>query len=78
MERSCDRSSDVLRNISSLAMVEVRIRSEKLYSDDLNEEFSHKFGLSSSNVRNLKEALYDMERKGEYVSFIINTVVSIL
>ena len=74
MERSCERRSDILLgNISYPAINELRIQCEKLYSCDLDEIFRHKFGLSSSNMKKLKENLSYMERKGEY-SVIIRTV----
>ena len=71
MDQSCKRSSNILlENISLPAIIELRIISEKLYSSDLNEEFGRKFGLSSSNVKELREILCDIERKGEFTILI--------
>ena len=67
VERSCERRSDVLpKNISYPKFIELRIHLKKLYSNHLNAEFGRKFGLSSPNMKELKETLYQMEKKGEY------------
>ena len=64
VDQSCKRSSDILsENISLPTIIELRIISEKLYSSDLVEEFGRKFGLSSSNVKELRETLCDIEKK---------------
>ena len=79
MKRSCERSSDVLpNNISYPEFIELRIQKKKLHSSDLNTDFGRKFGLSSSNMKELKENLHHMEIKGEHsVTYFINTFVAI-
>ena len=79
VERSCERRSDVLpKNISYPEFIELRINMEKLYSNHLNAEFGRKFGLNSPNLKELKETLYHMERKGEYSIEMLRNIVSVL